>query len=200
MRLTVRIAEKQEDFFRLIRLREEVFVIEQGVPLEIELDDEDDRAIHFVAISGREVIGTARLVVKGRSGQGKSGQRKSGKIGRMAVRKDWRGKGVGTALIDFIKKSSKRKRLIGLYLHAQESALSFYQHLGFNPEGDRFYEAGIPHRKMILNEGRWEEVGGRRKIDKRGDGHFKCNKFYLTWRFSLHLNRDLDRAELYYVE
>ncbi|WDT79943.1 MAG: hypothetical protein MPW14_22965 [Candidatus Manganitrophus sp.] len=95
VRLTVRIAEKQEDFFRLIRLREEVFVIEQGVPLEIELDDEDDRAIHFVAISGREVIGTARLVVKGRSGQGKSGQRKSGKIGRMAVRKDWRGKGLG---------------------------------------------------------------------------------------------------------
>lgn len=167
VRLTVRIAEKQEDFFRLIRLREEVFVIEQGVPLEIELDDADDRAIHFVAISGREVIGTARLVV-----EGKTGQRKSGKIGRMAVRKEWRGKGVGTALIDFIKKSSKKKRLIALYLHAQESALSFYRRLGFNPEGDRFYEAGIPHRKMILNEGRWEGVGGRRKINKKGGWTF----------------------------
>ncbi|MCG3115998.1 MAG: GNAT family N-acetyltransferase [Candidatus Manganitrophus sp. SA1] len=165
MRPTVRIAKKQEDFFRLIRLREEVFVIEQGVPLEIELDDADDRAIHFVAISRREVIGTARLVVKGKSGQRKSGQRKSGKIGRMAVRQDWRGKGVGTALIDFIKKSSKRKRLTALYLHAQESALSFYRHLGFNPEGDRFYEAGIPHRKMVLND-------GRRKIDKRGGWTF----------------------------
>lgn len=165
VRLTIRIAEKQEDFFRLIRLREEVFVIEQGIPLEIELDDADDRAIHFVAISGREVIGTARLVVKGRSGQGKSGQRKSGKIGRMAVRKDWRGKGVGTALIDFIKKSSKRKRLIALYLHAQESALSFYEALGFRTEGERFYEAGIPHRKMVFND-------GGRKINKRGGWTF----------------------------
>ncbi|MCG3110637.1 MAG: GNAT family N-acetyltransferase [Candidatus Manganitrophus sp. SB1] len=170
MRPTVRIAGKQEDFFRLIRLREEVFVIEQGVPLEIELDDADDRAIHFVAISGREVIGTARLVVKGRSGQrksgqGKAGQRKSGKIGRMAVRKDWRGKGVGTALIDFIKKSSKRKRLIALYLHAQESALSFYEALGFRAEGERFYEAGIPHRKMVF-------IDGGRKIDKGGGWTF----------------------------
>lgn len=152
VRLAVRIAEKQEDFFRLIRLREEVFVAEQGIPLEIELDDADDRAIHFVALSGGAVIGTARLVVKGRSG----------KIGRMAVRKDWRGKGVGTALIDFIKKTSKREKLIKLSLHAQESALSFYEHLGFAAEGERFYEAGIPHRKMVLS------VGARRKGDKRG--------------------------------
>lgn len=158
VRLTIRIAEKQEDFFRLIRLREEVFVIEQGVPLEIELDDADDRAIHFVAISGREVVGTARLVVKGKSGRGKSG-----KLGRMAVRKDWRGKGIGTALIGFIRKVSEKRKLIRLYLHAQESALSFYRHLGFNPESDRFYEAGIPHRKMVLvlND-------GTRKNNKRG--------------------------------
>lgn len=162
VRPRIRIAEKQEDFFRLIRLREEVFVIEQGVPLEIELDDADDRAIHFVAILGGEVIGTARLVVKG----------KSGKIGRMAVRKDWRGKGVGTALIDFIKKTFGKKKRVGLYLHAQESALSFYEALGFTAEGKRFYEAGIPHRKMILNEGRWEGVGGRRKIDKKGGWTF----------------------------
>jgi predicted GNAT family N-acyltransferase len=141
VRPTVRIAGKQEDFFRLIRLREEVFVIEQGVPLEIELDEADDRAIHFVAVLGGEIVGTARLVVKG----------KSGKIGRMAVRKKWRGKGVGAALIDFIKKYSKKRGSVGLSLHAQESALSFYERLGFAVEGDRFYEAGIPHRKMVLN-------------------------------------------------
>lgn len=126
--------------------------MEQGVPLAIELDDADDRAIHFVAILGKEVIGTARLVVQG----------KSGKIGRMAVRKDWRGKGVGTALIDFIKKTSKKRRLIDLYLHAQASALPFYEALGFTAEGERFYEAGIPHRKMVLNNGRREGGGGRR--------------------------------------
>jgi predicted GNAT family N-acyltransferase len=112
-RRMVRLAEKQEDFFRLIRLREAVFVMEQGVPLEVELDEADDRAIHFVAISGREVV--------------------------------------GTALIDFIKKHSKKKGSVELYLHAQESAIPFYERLGFVVEGDRFYEAGIPHRKMALN-------------------------------------------------
>src|SRR3569832_1316245 len=102
MKQVVRIAKTQEDYFGLIRLREAVFVIEQGVPLEIELDDEDDRAIHFVALSGKRVVGTARLVVMGRSGR-------SGKIGRMAVSPDRRGKGVGTALIDFIKTAARKK-------------------------------------------------------------------------------------------
>lgn len=150
VRLTIRIAEKQEDFFRLIRLREEVFVIEQGVPLEIELDDADDRAIHFVAISGREVVGTARLVVKGKSGRGKSGRGKSGKIGRMAVRKDWRGKGIGTALIDFIKDVARRRGITPLYLHAQTPAVLFYTRMGFTTTGAPFVEAGIAHRKMVL--------------------------------------------------
>lgn len=144
MRPAIRIARRQEEFFQLIRLREEVFVIEQGVPLDIELDEADDRAVHFIVTAKGEVIGTARLVVKGRRG----------KIGRMAVRKGWRGKGIGTALIDFIKKTSRKKRGIGLYLHAQESALSFYERLGFTIEGDRFYEAGLPHRRMVLKEQR----------------------------------------------
>lgn len=147
VRLTIRIAEKQEDFFRLIRLREEVFVIEQGVPLEIELDDADNRAIHFVAISGREVIGTARLVVKGKSGRGKSG-----KIGRMAVRKDWRGRGIGSALIDFIKDVARRRGITPLYLHAQTPAVPFYTRMGFTTTGAPFVEAGIAHRKMVLKQ------------------------------------------------
>lgn len=138
----VRIAKEQEDFFQLIRLREEVFVIEQGVPIEIELDDADDQAIHFVAAMKNEVIGTARLVVKGRAG----------KIGRMAVQKKWRGKGVGAALIGLIKKTAVKKGITRLYLHAQASAVAFYQRLGFVAEGKGFVEAGIPHRKMVLKE------------------------------------------------
>lgn len=117
-------------------------MIEQGVPLEIELDDADDRAIHFVAILGGEVIGTARLVVKG----------KTGKIGRMAVRKDWRRKGVGTALIDFIKDVARRRGVTPLYLHAQTPTVPFYTHLGFTTTGAPFVEAGIAHRKMVLKQ------------------------------------------------
>jgi|SRR5579884_141762 len=140
MRPIVRIAERQEDFFRLIRLREEVFVVEQGVSIEIELDEADDHAVHIIATIKKEVIGTARLVMKG----------KSGKIGRMAVRKAWRGKGVGSALIAFMKKVAKAKGVRPLYLHAQAPAVPFYERFGFAAEGELFHEAGIPHRKMVL--------------------------------------------------
>lgn len=142
MRPAIRIARRQEEFFQLIRLREEVFVIEQGVPLDIELDEADDRAVHFIATAKGEVIGTARLVVRGRAG----------KIGRMAVQKKWRGKGVGAALIGLIKKTAVKKGITRLYLHAQASAVPFYQRLGFVAEGKGFVEAGIPHRKMVLKE------------------------------------------------
>lgn len=140
-RAVIRTAGGQEDFFRLIRLREAVFVLEQGVPLEIELDDLDDRAIHFVAESGGKVVGTARLVVEG----------KVGKIGRMAVEKGWRRRGIGGDLIGFIKKKADEMRLDALVLHAQETAVSFYERLGFAAEGERFEEAGLPHRKMRLS-------------------------------------------------
>lgn len=137
----VSIAHTQDDLFQLIRLREMVFVVEQGVPIEIELDDEDRRALHLIVRSGREVVGTARLVSKGRTG----------KIGRMAVKKGRRRKGIGTALIEFIKKISFEMDLAELVLHAQEPALAFYERLGFAAVGKRFQEAGIPHWKMIAS-------------------------------------------------
>jgi predicted GNAT family N-acyltransferase len=136
---TVRVARSQGDFFQLIRLREEVFVVEQEVPIEIELDQDDDRAIHFIARAGQDVVGTARLVVEERVG----------KIGRMAVRKRWRGRGIGRKLVDLIKKVSNEMDLSELILHAQEQAIPFYERLGFSVEGKRFKEAGIWHRKMV---------------------------------------------------
>ena|SRR5581483_109382 len=138
--MTVELAHTQDDFFRLIRLREAVFVMEQGIPVGIELDDDDSGALHVIARRGREVVGTARLVLKG----------KTGKIGRMAVRKGLRRRGIGTALIEFIKKMSVEMELKELLLHAQEEAIPFYERLGFSAFGERFSEAGIPHRKMRL--------------------------------------------------
>lgn len=140
-KMKVEIAHTQDDFFRLIRLREAVFVVEQGIPIAIELDDDDSVALHLVARRGREVVGTARLVSKG----------KRGKIGRMAVTKGLRRKGIGTALIEFIKKVSVEMELKELLLHAQEAAIPFYARLGFSPVGKPFEEAGIPHRKMRLD-------------------------------------------------
>jgi predicted GNAT family N-acyltransferase len=139
-KITVGIAHTQDDFFRLIHLREVVFVTEQGIPVELVIDDDDGAALHLIARSGREVVGTARLMVKG----------KRGKIGRMAVKKGLRRKGIGSALIDFIKKMSVEMDLTELVLHSQEPAVPFYERLGFSAAGKRFKEAGIPHRKMNL--------------------------------------------------
>lgn len=138
--MIVRIATSQRDFFRLVRLREAVFVVEQQVPIEIELDDEDDRAIHVIADEGADLVGTARLIIKGHSG----------KIGRMAVDRRRRRGGVGTALIDFIKEESRQWGLSDLVLHAQAHAVPFYERLGFSAEGAAFEEAGIPHRRMVF--------------------------------------------------
>jgi predicted GNAT family N-acyltransferase len=136
--IIVSIAHTQEDFFRLIRLREEVFVFEQKVPLEIELDDEDDRATHLIARVGREVVGTARLVVKGTAG----------KIGRMAVKRGWRKKGVGEKLLEALMPIARERGVSNLVLHAQTSVVPFYQKQGFRTEGEDFIEAGIQHIAM----------------------------------------------------
>ncbi len=136
--IQISIAQTQADFFELIRLREEVFVVEQGVPLEIELDDDDARSIHVVARVGREVVGTGRLAVNGATG----------KIGRMAVRRAHRGKGLGQSLMKKFLEIARQKALDRLILHAQEHAVGFYEKAGFQIDGAPFEEAGILHRRM----------------------------------------------------
>lgn len=122
-----------------IRLR--VFVREQGVPQEIELDRDDRRASHFLATLQGRAVGTARLVTKnGRA-----------KIGRMAVLKSYRGKGVGKALLKRSIESARKKKVKMIYLHAQVSVIGFYEKMGFQCVGRLFMEAGIPHRKMVFS-------------------------------------------------
>jgi predicted GNAT family N-acyltransferase len=121
-----------------IRMR--VFVREQRVPAEIELDRDDDRAIHFLATSDGRAVGTARVV----SHHG------SAKIGRMAVLKSSRGKGVGKKLLRRAIATAKKLGARTIYLHAQVPVIEFYEKLGFRCVGAVFNEAGIPHRKMIL--------------------------------------------------
>ena len=121
-----------------IRLR--VFVREQHVPAEIELDRDDQRAIHFLAISNGRAVGTARLVMRG----------KSAKIGRMAVLKTHRCKGIGAALLKLTVAAAMRRHARKIYLNAQVPVIGFYEKLGFRCVGPVFDEAGIPHRKMVL--------------------------------------------------
>src|SRR5690606_2927115 len=82
----VRLAHWQKDNADLRRIREAVFIAEQAVPAELEWDDEDIEAVHFLACEGDYPIGTARLLA-------------DGQIGRVSVLKDWRGLKVGEALM-----------------------------------------------------------------------------------------------------
>lgn len=120
-------------------VREKVFVAEQGVPADMEYDDADPVSRHVVARGPQgEVIGTGRLLPDGH-------------IGRLAVLPEWRGKGVGTALVAHLLEIAGTKGFPATVLNAQESAVGFYQRFGFTTEGDAFIEAGIPHIAMRRN-------------------------------------------------
>jgi predicted GNAT family N-acyltransferase len=119
-------------------LRVEVFVVEQGVPIELEWDEADEVSTHAVAYDeAGQVIATGRLLPDGH-------------IGRMAVRKSARGKGIGSEVLAALLEEAKRRRFHELVLHAQTHAIDFYIKHGFQIEGDEFLEAGIPHRRMTL--------------------------------------------------
>jgi predicted GNAT family N-acyltransferase len=119
-------------------VREEVFIEEQRVPIELEWDEWDERSDHAVArdMSGR-AIGTARLLPDGR-------------IGRMAVLRKWRGRGVGAALMEALLQQARERSLSEVTLHAQTQAAGFYRRFGFIERGGEFLEAGIPHVEMAL--------------------------------------------------
>jgi predicted GNAT family N-acyltransferase len=126
----------------LRNIRETVFVQEQNVPTELEWDELDRDCLHLIAFSPEGTpIGTARLLLIGMVG----------KIGRMAVLKEWRTRGVGHALVLRLLEEAKKRRIMQLILHAQRQAVGFYERFGFEATGDPFMEAGIPHVKMVLH-------------------------------------------------
>ena len=118
-------------------IRFEVFVDEQRVPAEIELDEHDAHCIHAIAYSGGRAVGTGRLLPDGH-------------IGRMAVLKPARGKGIGKALLRSLIEAAHRRGDREVMLSAQVHAVGFYRAEGFEPEGPVYEEAGIPHQAMRL--------------------------------------------------
>jgi predicted GNAT family N-acyltransferase len=122
-------------------IRERVFVREQGVPRELELDRDDQRACHLLAFKLARPVGTARVVIDG----------DTAKIGRMAVLKSCRGQGIGRKLLKRAIRTARARGAQKIYLHAQLTAIPFYEAAGFRCAGRVFKEAGIPHRTMILS-------------------------------------------------
>lgn len=124
-------------------LRQAVFVEEQGVPIELEWDDKDDISIHAIVIVSDFCVGTARLFHTEKS--------ESAGLGRMAVRKDWRERGVGSLLMKGLLDVAVRDHAREIILHAQIAAAGFYLRYGFVANGREFTEAGIPHVEMRLS-------------------------------------------------
>lgn len=138
--VVVRIVDWREAGELLIALREEVFVREQGVPAHLEQDGLDAQCAHALVVDATgKAVGTGRLMPDGR-------------IGRMAVRQSWRGRGVGGAILAALVRESRRRGMAEVYLHAQRHARDFYARQGFTDEGEPFEEAGIAH------------IGMRRKV------------------------------------
>ncbi len=119
-------------------IRFEVFVDEQKVPAEIELDDMDAVCLHAVAYDeAGKAIGTGRLLPDGH-------------IGRMAVRQPGRGTGVGGAILTLLMDKARERGDAAVVLNAQTVAAPFYARHGFVQQGEQFEEAGIAHVEMRL--------------------------------------------------
>ena len=119
-------------------LRRTVFIEEQAVPEELEVDGLDDEALHLLAMLDGRPVGTARMLLKG----------DTGKIGRVAVLRELRGQGIGAALIRAAVEELRGRGLSRAKLGSQVHAIPFYEALGFVAEGPVYDDAGIPHRDM----------------------------------------------------
>lgn len=137
--MEVRIA-KGNDIEKVYALRNEVFVNEQNVPPEIEIDEEDKHATHIIAEENGVAVGCARVLF------GEDG----GRIGRLAVKKEKRGQGIGKEVCRFIIGLCRERGYKRVWLNSQLHAVGFYEKLGFSRRGETFFEAGIEHVEMEL--------------------------------------------------
>lgn len=131
-----KLADWPEAESKVMPLRIAVFVVEQGVPMEMERDDDDPVSRHaWIEAANGEVIATGRLLPDGH-------------IGRMAVQAGRRGSGLGSQVLLALIDEARVRALSEVMLHAQTSAMPFYLTHGFVADGPIFMEAGLPHRVM----------------------------------------------------
>ncbi|MEK6958812.1 MAG: GNAT family N-acetyltransferase [archaeon] len=130
-------------------IRQIVFIEEQKVPKELERDGKDDAAIHFLALEGDVPAGTVRLTLIGRNG----------KLQRLAVLKEFRGKGIAKQIVKALEKEALAQGLEKITMHSQSHAKGFYEKLGYEVSGKEFMEAGIPHVPME------KRLTGKKKYD-----------------------------------
>jgi predicted GNAT family N-acyltransferase len=146
---TVRPAATADDVAASYRIRAEVFVAEQGVPVDLERDAADDAADHLLAYDGEQPVGAGRLVVEPPGFEGADpALGPVGHLGRLAVLAGRRGSGVGAALVRAVEDQARARGLALVALSSQTYAVPFYERLGYTAHGPEFDDAGIPHRWM----------------------------------------------------
>ena len=136
MNIQSKICDYKDNEKDICKIRFEVFVDEQNVPEDLEIDGLDDEAKHVLAYIDGKPIGTGRIL-------------SDGHIGRVAVLKKYRGLGIGNSIMKVLIKWAQQNKFEKLWLSSQWHAHSFYLGLGFVCEGDIYEEAGIDHIKMF---------------------------------------------------
>jgi predicted GNAT family N-acyltransferase len=128
----------EQEMTAALALRHEVFCVEQGVPMQEELDGRDSEGLHLVAVSNGDLLATCRLLFVGPTVQ----------FSRLAVRQRERRRGIATALLALADDESRAGGARRLVLHAQTYARALYEAAGYEPRGRIFMEAGIEHVAM----------------------------------------------------
>ena len=137
-RIRIEVADWEKDAQILRSIREAVFVAEQRVPMELEWDGLDPDCTHVIAyVEGDLPVATGRLL-------------DDGHIGRLAVLRPWRGRGIGSQVLHTLMAIAESKGIGTCALNAQTHAVVFYERHGFVAEGEEFDDAGIAHRHMVL--------------------------------------------------
>lgn len=139
-KLEIRKAKNKSELDKVFEIRTNVFVKEQNVPLDLEIDGLDPESEHFVVYLDNNIIGCARI-------------RKSknfAKLERIAILKEHRNKGFGKQLTKFLIEYCKQKKFDEIRLHSQIYVSDFYKKLGFKTIGENFFEAGIEHIEMYM--------------------------------------------------
>ena len=139
---------EQHEFAQAMKIRIQVFVEEQKVPLQEEHDCVDLTARHFGVFLDGACVGTGRLYL----------QDGIGILGRLAILPEFRGRGLGRGLVQALIIAGQTRGIHEFLLGAQTHALDFYKKLGFRPEGELFLDGGIPHRMMRYKTWEIEEM------------------------------------------
>lgn len=143
--LTVKLVETEEEMEGALSVRFRVFVAEQQVPMDEELDEFDASATHAIVLSQGEVVATGRIVY--------GNEDSAARIGRMAVDMEWRRKGLGGRLLTFLEEEAASRNVNTYILNAQEYVKQFYANHGYVERGETFLEADIVHILMRKEAG-----------------------------------------------